>query len=705
MKTSAELQRQSYFRKLLYFGLILVLFTVMTFYGTAAEFVRNTFANARSPEAAPNWLERRADGLAGMSVARQSRILQLNESDQGQADLAGSTARLSLSGARGFAICFLWISTIEKQKKHEWNEVEMRVNTITKLQPHFLTPWLFQSWNLSYNVSVEADRVRDKYFYISKGISLLAEGERINRYRGIDKSGDQYVVGNPDMRFWIAFYYSNKFGSSDEQQTLRSLFQMSCINPAKRHKNSLRPDDRNVDMAAFREFVQQNPLLCRRLRDYLGCAQPEQVVDFLIDNFKIPNRYDEVDQKWVLKRRPGDQFPVLPDEFALTKEAAPPHSEVGGDFESYRTSWAWHVFAQEPLPQAPYGKPIATVPKYDPLRYRIARAPAYILFRNMPARALSYYAERLLKEGWFDDSGWVVDDVWTSEHWFEDKLVVGNNASYSSQEAWKKAYQAWDSIGREHGYLLTEADKRNLNNEAELFRNTLDVKPYLMGPDLVEEQVLPEIWKSYDAHQQLLHLQQNLQMTNFRHHLYRAEAEKDDRTIKVRRLLFQAHRLWKAANRNQALARFEEAFRELIGDAKQGRQGLLEAFPDFRNDNLIQEELLEKNFAYVHALELTNNEGMHSAVAAASLAGAVSPGCNLGRLYSAYLYKGLPNSRDLPSLFLGPLEGKDSRNEPWTNEANLLQIKGKLGLIRRAPNQPLQNAPALPSDMPLTPQP
>ncbi len=453
MKTSAELQRQSYFRKLSYFGLILILFTVMTFYGTAAEFVRNTFANMRSPEAAPNWLERRADGLTRLSVSRQSRTLQLNESDQGQADLAGSTARLSLSGARGFVICFLWISTIEKQKKHEWNEVELLTNTITKLQPHFLTPWLFQSWNLSYNVSVEADRVRDKYFYISKGISLLAEGERINRYRGIDNTGAEYVVGNPDMRFWIAFYYSNKFGSSDEQQTLRSLFQMSCINPAKRHKNALRKDGQNVDMAAFREFLQQNPLLCRRLRDYLRCREPEQVVEFLDENFKVPNRYDEVDKdKWVLKRRPGDQFPVLPDDFPPTAEAAPPHSDVGGDFESYRTSWAWHVFAQEPLPTAPYGKPIATVPKYDPLRHRIARAPAYILFRNQPARALSYIAERLLKEGWFDDSGWVVDEGRTTERWFEEKdLVVGNDARYSSQQAWNKAYQAWEAIGREHG--------------------------------------------------------------------------------------------------------------------------------------------------------------------------------------------------------------------------------------------------------------
>ena len=37
------------------------------------------------------------------------------------------------------------------------------------------------------------------YFYIARGIELLAEGERRNQR-------------SPDMRYQIAFYYQNKFG-------------------------------------------------------------------------------------------------------------------------------------------------------------------------------------------------------------------------------------------------------------------------------------------------------------------------------------------------------------------------------------------------------------------------------------------------------------------------------------------------------------
>src|SRR5207247_2738581 len=113
--------------------------------------------------------------------------------------------------------------------------------------------------------------------------------------RGVDADGTEYTLGNPDMRFWIGFYYMNKFGSSDEQHTLRSLFQMSCIDPSKRDANLLRRDKRTIDRQAFREFVQQNPMLCRPLRDHLRCSRPEDVIDFLADNGRLNGRYHAVD--------------------------------------------------------------------------------------------------------------------------------------------------------------------------------------------------------------------------------------------------------------------------------------------------------------------------------------------------------------------------------------------------------------------------
>jgi hypothetical protein len=85
------------------------------------------------------------------------------------------------------------------------------VDMITKLQPHFLSIWTFQSWNLTYNVSVEWDAPEDKYEWIKRGIKFVQEGVKKN-----NKS--------PDLIWDTAWYYYHKIGFSDESIILRRLF-------------------------------------------------------------------------------------------------------------------------------------------------------------------------------------------------------------------------------------------------------------------------------------------------------------------------------------------------------------------------------------------------------------------------------------------------------------------------------------------------
>src|SRR5688572_22212937 len=122
----SPLQQPSTQRKLLYFVLILALFVVNTFFwrGVASPLTGNQ---------PPDW-----------TVAAQAQRLELTEDTQGEADLLGSTVRLGLTGSRGLAVTILWRAAIEKQKRNEWNELEFLVRSLTKLQPRFLTPWLFQ---------------------------------------------------------------------------------------------------------------------------------------------------------------------------------------------------------------------------------------------------------------------------------------------------------------------------------------------------------------------------------------------------------------------------------------------------------------------------------------------------------------------------------------------------------------------------------
>jgi hypothetical protein len=183
-------QQRSFYRKISYIAAIVVLFG-------ATWFFRSYVLQARAYE------------------------LALVEESKGEVELGGSAVRLMLTGSRGFAVCVLWLSWGEAQKRNEWNKVELITRYITKLQPHFVSPWLFQSWNIAYNVSHEAHRPRDKYYYMARGIEMLAEGERRNS-------------NNPEMRWHIAFYYQQKIGLHDEKDMLQSLFELSCIDPLER---------------------------------------------------------------------------------------------------------------------------------------------------------------------------------------------------------------------------------------------------------------------------------------------------------------------------------------------------------------------------------------------------------------------------------------------------------------------------------------
>src|SRR5262249_41345938 len=149
--------QQSFQRKVLYIGLIVALVSL-------------------------SW------GFRAYVVEARANELALREQNLGDVELAASAVRLSLTGSRGLAGCLMWVNAIEKQKKTQWDEFDLLVSSVTRLQPHFIIPWQFQSWNLSYNVAVKCDLIRDKYFYIARGCELLAAGEKQNQH-------------NPDLRF------------------------------------------------------------------------------------------------------------------------------------------------------------------------------------------------------------------------------------------------------------------------------------------------------------------------------------------------------------------------------------------------------------------------------------------------------------------------------------------------------------------------
>ncbi len=580
-----SLQRASARRKWVYFGLIAALFTVSIFWRGKLDVPFGSAARAADPNAnPPTRINRIADVLAGHSVLAQAQDLDLRELDQGDPEIAGSIARLSLIGSRGLVITGLWRAAMEKQKRNEFHEFELYVRMVTRLQPSFEQPWVFQSWNIAYNVSVENDKLGDMYFYIARGIELLAEGDRLNTK--IDKrSGHQ--VGLPYLRSQLGFYYQNKFAVSDKVNTLRCLAQLSCIRPIDRQPDALQPPGQPVDLAAFRAFCERNPQLVRRLRTKLNCARPEDVVVFLKDNDRVPSLYKNATDL----AAPEDQFPILPPKFAEGPEEYYPGRPMDDTFDMFHAARAWFAYANTVVPPPKtdeQGDPLPWASprpgEFDPFRYRLPRAPAMIIFRQQAPRAQTYLAERLQKEGWFDESsGWDPDErAGAGTVWFarpgSAEVVLKTPAN--SRTEWARAWRMWNKSGEENALVLPPGRRAQLEDRAGV-KGIPQALPPDMTPEEMEARGLTP--QRVEALRALVYYDQNRSLTNFPYFLESTRAEMDPVTVDARKRLWEAEQAVQSADNIraarlyvQALARWREVLRKFPQFHRPGRSDTTE---------------------------------------------------------------------------------------------------------------------------------
>jgi hypothetical protein len=642
---ASSFQQQSLRRKILYTALIVCLFTVS--------------------------LLIRQNGSYGIEA--QADSLEIRERNLGDVELTGSALRLMTLGSSGLLEVVLWSQAQDLQMRNEWNDLEMIVNSVTKLQPHFITPWLFQSWNLAYNVSVESDRIRDKYFYIARGIQLLAEGERQNR-------------GNPDMRYYIGFYNQHKIGLSDEANTERCLYEMSCIDPADRDPARLLKQDqtgaRVVDMARFEQFCQEHPMLVRRLRETLKHDSPAEIVAFLSDNQKLPGRYVETTSGSPVEARarlrPIDKrFPCLPPLEPEDESDRADPDRVG--FDCFEVARDWYTYSNKPLPPA---EPEYTgvTPPYDPRKYRVPRYMASILFRGYPPRAQSYEAEHLEKDGWFDREGWKIAGWFPDDQFSNGKpAVVGDDVNWA-ERAWSKASTMWQEHGSRVGLYLRPEQMRDLNVAAEKYRKHYGVGPEERGPEPGPED-REEYFESFKAHGQLFWYQRQRMMTNFPHFYYSSQVESDPKAIEVRKAFFLADQQRKAGERELAL--------ETYRDAMPKWRDILLAHPDFRRDPVVQEDSYEIAVNYLEiARELYDKPGRQLLVFENQMAQLASTSPTFLSLLP-YPYV----SRRVPVGYVTPFDDEDDEGNLVIGAAGRQRYKERLGLPQLAeeigPGDPL----------------
>ena len=83
---------------------------------------------------------------------------------------------VALGGFRGLIANTLWIRANELQEEdkffEEWSQL---ADWITDLQPHMVSVWLVQAWNMAYNVSVKFKSPEDRWLWVQRGIQLLRD--------------------------------------------------------------------------------------------------------------------------------------------------------------------------------------------------------------------------------------------------------------------------------------------------------------------------------------------------------------------------------------------------------------------------------------------------------------------------------------------------------------------------------------------------
>jgi hypothetical protein len=672
---ASPFQQQAFYRKLTYGAFILGLFTLALAWRKG---------------------ELKLFGMDVKGVDAQARDLSIREQSRGEVDWLGALARLSTIGTRGLATCVLWVNAMDAQKKNQWNELELYARSLTKLQPHFITPWIFQSWNLSYNVSVEADRVSDKYFYISRGIGLLAEGERQNR-------------DNPDIRWSIGFFSQHKVCQSDETNVLRSLGQLSMIPPNERDPGRFwkvgkgnRPE---IDLKELEDFCKMHPQLVRRLRmgirrerrseqlRQFRCERAEDFVQFLQDNFRVPSLWMDPQRSsepgtWKPKQdalKPlADRFPVLPPRHETSRPYQQPpdrtalhdESQLLDEHDFYQVARAWYSYAQEPLPK-PGDMPGHSEPIENPVFQRVPKHMMTIIFRSHPCQAQRLSADRLLDEGWFDDSGWAIPDWFreAGDRFADDKPAVIGTEHAWALEAWKTTRDRWYDFGKANHLLLEPAEQKNLEQRARAFAQKKHIPDISYLPSVRPEELDPETREEYFAFLFLRELGQHKTLCNFDVHYNRAMVESKEETVKARKIFFEALEAQRVRNNEP------EALRKYLDPAgmKAWRDKVLMSNKTFRRDSLIQEQTFEVQLRFVDLYARLGGRTFKAQVVGMLLIPLQNPpgggACPLG--LASWIPPVIVKDWNNP-LLGGPFDGTDDEGEPLISDSARRQMLQRL---------------------------
>jgi hypothetical protein len=114
---------------------------------------------------------------------------------------------VALGGFRGLISNFLWMRANDLQQDDKFFEAAQLADWITKLEPTFASVWVFQGWNMAYNISVKFKEnapgdYSDRWRWVRNGIELMRDG------------GLRYNPNSVDLYRELAWQFQHKMGAN-----------------------------------------------------------------------------------------------------------------------------------------------------------------------------------------------------------------------------------------------------------------------------------------------------------------------------------------------------------------------------------------------------------------------------------------------------------------------------------------------------------
>ncbi len=188
---------------------------------------------------------------------------------------------------RGIIVDFLWYRAEKLKNEGKLFEANTTAGWITTLQPRFGQVWVFQSWNMAYNISVITHTPEERWDWVNKGIKLLR---------------DEGIVYNPNN---IAIY----------RQLGWTFF----------HKIGQRADDMNQYYKAK---------LAQEWQELLGNPTEGATTEVALERFKpIAEAAEKYFPKEVETTTPQDPFTLLYKDHPETREVVAKLREFGFDID------------------------------------------------------------------------------------------------------------------------------------------------------------------------------------------------------------------------------------------------------------------------------------------------------------------------------------------------------------------------------------